>query len=409
MRLIIWCKFVVSWRDRYGKFTRPGTVAETAVGTSERRRESHPFDRRATPRLATPHPQPERRTTHIPHSRQSLRRRAGGARAALDALPSLARRGGGTAPQICSREAAEREIEAAQDLGVTLVAVGEAGYPERLQMIDDAPPLLAVRGHLPVLAMPAVAVVGSRNASAAGIKITQQITRGLSEAGFAIVSGLARGIDAAAHRASLANGTIAVLAGGQDQIYPPEHSDLLDEILPAGVALTEMPLGWEPRARDFPRRNRLISGLALGVVIVEAAKRSGSLITARMALEQGREVFAVPGSPLDPRAEGTNSLIKQGATPVTETADIVAVLEPIMGVALTAREPEPTDGERLHDADPAVEERARIVALLSPTPVQVDDLVRLAKSSPRVVRLVLLELELAGRLERHGGGLVSLL
>jgi DNA processing protein len=157
--------------------------------------------------------------------------------------------------------------------------------------------------------------------------------------------------------------------------------------------------GWEPRARDFPRRNRLISGLALGVVIVEAAKRSGSLITARLALEQGREVFAVPGSPLDPRAEGTNSLIKQGATPVTETADIVAVLEPIMGMALTAREPEPTNGDRPYDVDPAADERARIVALLSPAPVQVDDLVRLAKSSPRVVRLVLLELEL---------GLVSL-
>ena len=256
--------------------------------------------------------------------------------------------------------------------------------------------------------MPAVAVVGSRNASAAGMKLTQIFARGLSEAGFAVVSGLARGIDAAAHRASLGNGTIAVLAGGQDRIYPPEHGDLLDEILPAGVAITEMPLGWEPRARDFPRRNRLISGLALGVVIVEAAKRSGSLITARLALEQGREVFAVPGSPLDPRAEGTNSLIKQGATPVTETADIVAVLEPIMGVALTAREPEPTDGDRAHDVDPAADERARIVGLLSPAPVLVDDLVRLAKSSPRVVRLVLLELELAGRLERHGGGLVSL-
>jgi DNA processing protein len=343
-----------------------------------------------------------------PRTFRALVNHFGGARAALEALPSLARRGGASAPQICSREAAELEMDAARELGVTLIAIGEAGYPERLQMIDDAPPLLGVRGHLPALAMPAVAVVGSRNASAAGIKITQQITRGLSEAGFAIVSGLARGIDAAAHRASLGNGTIAVLAGGQDRIYPPEHGNLLDEILPAGVALTEMPLGWEPRARDFPRRNRLISGLALGVVIVEAAKRSGSLITARLALEQGREVFAVPGSPLDPRAEGTNSLIKQGATPVTETADIVAVLEPIMGVALTAREPEPTDGARLQDIDPAADERARIVALLSPAPVLVDDLVRLAKSSPRVVRLVLLELELAGRVERHGGGLVSL-
>jgi DNA processing protein len=256
--------------------------------------------------------------------------------------------------------------------------------------------------------MPAVAVVGSRNASAAGMKLKQIFARGLSEAGFAVVSGLARGIDAAAHRASLAKGTIAVLAGGQDRIYPPEHGDLLKEIMSAGVAITEMPLGWEPRARDFPRRNRLISGLALGVVIVEAAKRSGSLITARLALEQGREVFAVPSSPLDPRAEGTNSLIKQGATPVTETADIVAELEPIMGAALTAREPEPTDGDRAPDVDLAADERERIVGLLMPAPVLVDDLVRLAKSSPRVVRLVLLELELAGRLERHGGGLVSL-
>ncbi len=175
----------------------------------------------------------------------------------------------------------------------------------------------------------------------------------MAEAGFAIVSGLARGIDAAAHRASLATGTVAVLAGGQDRVYPPEHAELLDAILPAGVALTEMPLGWEPRARDFPRRNRLISGLSLGVVIVEAAKRSGSLITARLALEQGREVFAVPGSPLDPRAEGTNSLIKQGATPVTETADIVSVLQPIMGLEHSGARAETADGEPVESAEPA--------------------------------------------------------
>jgi len=252
-------------------------------------------------------------------------------------------------------------------------------------------------------------MVGSRNASAAGIKLTQRFARGLSEAGFATVSGLARGIDAAAHRASIETGTIAVLAGGHDRVYPPEHVQLLDSILCAGAAVTEMPLGWEPRARDFPRRNRLISGLALGVVIVEAAKRSGSLITARLALEQGREVFAVPGSPLDPRAEGTNGLIKQGATPVTETADIVSVLQPIMGVELPAREPEPSQSDRLADIEPAADERTRIIALLSPTPVLIDDLVRLSKTSPRVVRMVLLELEIAGRLERHGGGLVSLI
>jgi DNA processing protein len=200
-----------------------------------------------------------------------------------------------------------------------------------------------------------------------------------------------------------------VLAGGQDRVYPAEHLSLLDAILPAGVALSEMPLGYEPRGRDFPRRNRLISGLSLGVVIVEAAKRSGSLITARFALEQGREVFAVPGSPLEPRAEGTNGLIKQGATPVTETADVVAVLQPIMEEkALFAREPERRDSDGADDAEPAGDERARIVSLLGPAPVQMDDLVRLSNSSPAIVRMVLLELEIAGRLERHGGGLVSL-
>jgi DNA processing protein len=403
MRLIIWRQSVVSWRtateNLYGQARLPklqrGRVNEGAKAirlTDEQRLDWL--------RLI--------RSQNVgPRTFRALINHFGGARAALDALPSLARRGGGAAPQICSREAAEQEIEAAQELGVTLIAIGEAGYPERLQMIDDAPPLLAVRGHLPALAMPAVAVVGSRNASAAGMKLTQIFARGLSEAGFAVVSGLARGIDAAAHRASLANGTIAVLAGGQDQIYPPEHGDLLEEILPAGVAVTEMPLGWEPRARDFPRRNRLISGLALGVVIVEAAKRSGSLITARLALEQGREVFAVPGSPLDPRAEGTNSLIKQGATPVTETADIVAVLQPIMGRDLPVREPE--DAEASPATEPAADERTRIVGLMSPAPVLIDDLVRLSQSSPRVVRMVLLELEIAGRLERHGGGLVSLI
>ena len=345
-----------------------------------------------------------------PRTFRALLNHFGGARAALEALPGLARRGGGAAaPQIYSREEAEREFEASRRLGVSFVAIGEADYPRRLQMIDDPPPLVAVRGHAGVLAMPQVAMVGSRNASAAGVKFTQRIAHGLTEAGFAIVSGLARGIDAAAHRASLSTGTVAVLAGGHDRVYPPEHVDLLDDILAAGAALSEMPLGWEPRARDFPRRNRLISGLALGVVIVEAAKRSGSLITARLALEQGREVFAVPGSPLDPRAEGTNGLIKQGATLVTEAADIVTVLRPIMGMELPAREPEHEDVEPAQYAEPAPDERTRIVRLLSPTPVSIDDLIRLSQSSPRVVRMVLLELEIAGRLERHGGGLVSLI
>ena len=347
-----------------------------------------------------------------PRTFRALVNHFGGARAALEALPSLARRGGASAAmQICSRADAERELAAAEKLGVAFVALGEPSYPLRLQMIDDAPPLIAIRGHAPALALPMVAIVGSRNASGAGLKFTQWIARELGEAGFAIVSGLARGIDAAAHRASLASGTIAVLAGGHDRVYPAEHADLLEAILPAGAVLSEMPFGWEPRGRDFPRRNRLISGLSLGVVIVEAAKRSGSLITARFALEQGREVFAVPGSPLDPRAEGTNGLIKQGATPVTETSDIISVLQPIMEEKeIPAREPERQPLEEVigDDGEPAPDERARIVALLGPAPLQIDDLVRLSKSSPAVVRMVLLELEIAGRLERHGGGLVSL-
>jgi DNA processing protein len=347
-----------------------------------------------------------------PRTFRTLVNHFGGARAALEALPSLARRGGaGGATQVCSRADAEREIAAAEKLGAALVALGEPGYPPRLQMIDDAPPVVATRGQAAAFALPMVAVVGSRNASGAGMKFTQRIARELGEAGFAVVSGLARGIDAAAHRASLATGTIAVLAGGHDRVYPAEHMELLDDILSAGAALSEMPLGWEPRGRDFPRRNRLISGLSLGVVIVEAAKRSGSLITARFALEQGREVFAVPGSPLDPRAEGTNGLIKQGATPVTETSDIVTVLQPIMeqrNVPRQEAEPQPAEGGFFEGTDPAPDERTRILALLGPTAVLIDDLVRLSKSSPSVVRMVLLELEIAGRLERHGGGLVSL-
>ena len=344
-----------------------------------------------------------------PRTFHTLMGHFGDARAALDALPALARRGGkGTAPLVCSREQAERELATAETLGAVFIALGEPDYPQRLRMIDDAPPLLAVRGNRAALAAPAVAIVGSRNASAAGLKLTQRIAHGLSAAGFATVSGLARGIDAAAHRASLDKGTIGVLAGGLDRIYPPEHTDLVDAILPAGVVLTEMPFGWEPRARDFPRRNRLISGLSLGVVIVEAAKRSGSLITARLALEQGREVFAVPGSPLDPRAEGTNGLLKQGATPVTEAADIVSVLQPIMGLDLRAREPEVSGGELMDSTEPDGGGRSQIISLLGPVPVSVDDLIRLSKASPRTVRIVLLELEIAGRLERHGGGLVSL-
>lgn len=337
-----------------------------------------------------------------------LLRQYGDARRAIEALPELSRRGGASrAIRIYPRADAEREIAEAKKLGVELVGIHEAAYPERLTAIDDAPPLLAVRGSRAALARPMIALVGSRNASAAGLKFAERLARELAEAGFVIASGLARGIDAAAHRASLAAGTVAVLAGGHNHIYPEQHIDLLEAILPEGAAISEMPLGWEPRAQDFPRRNRLISGLSLGVVIIEAAKRSGSLITARMALEQGREVFAVPGSPIDPRAEGTNGLLKQGATLVTEAADVLAVLEPILGrgKVISAREPEREPPASFEPDDRA---RTQIVALLGPTPVSLDDLVRLSAFSPAVVRTILLELELAGRIERHGGGLFSL-
>jgi DNA processing protein len=344
-----------------------------------------------------------------PRTFRALINHYGGASAALQALPDLARRGGASGPaRICSHAEAERELKAATSRGISFLAICEPEYPQRLAMIDDAPPLLAARGKLAALALPMVAIVGARNASAAGMRFAERLARDLGTAGFAIASGLARGIDGAAHRASLATGTVAVLAGGHDRIYPPEHAELADAIAADGALISEMPLDWEPRARDFPRRNRLISGLAVGVVIVEAATRSGSLITARLALEQGREVFAVPGSPLDPRAEGANSLLKQGATLVTEAADVINVLRPILGQPLDLGAEEP---ERAAPSprEPGDDERTRIVSLLGPTPVTIDDLVRLSGSSPAIVRTVLLELDLAGRLERHGGSLVSML
>jgi DNA processing protein len=342
-----------------------------------------------------------------PRTFRSLINHFGNAKTALERLPDLARRGGASRPgRICSEEDAAAELTASRRIGVHLIAPGEDGYPPRLAELDDAPPLLGVRGLRDALIRPVVAVVGSRNASGAGLKFAGSLSRDLGEAGFVIASGLARGIDQAAHRASLVSGTIAVLAGGHDRIYPPEHEDLVAAIIDAGgAAISEMPLGHAPRARDFPRRNRLISGVSLGVVVVEAALRSGSLITARIAAEQGREVFAVPGSPLDPRAAGTNDLIKQGATLTTEASDVINAVEPIMGrpIGLSEPEDEPIINE------PEASDRARIVGLLGPSPVLLDDLVRMAGTSPAIVRTVLLELELAGRLERHGGGLVSLI
>lgn len=247
-----------------------------------------------------------------PRTFRALINKYGGAGAALHALPDLIRQAKGErAIRIFPRQEAEREMEAAQK---RRVAFGEADYPVALRAIDAAPPLLAVRGDLRALARPGVAIVGSRNASAAGLAFADRLARGLGREGISVVSGLARGIAAAAHRASLATGTIAALAGGHARLYPPEHEELAAAVCETGALVSEMPLEWEPRGRDFPRRNRIVSGFSLATVIVEAARRSGSLITARFASEQGREVLAVPGSPLDPRAKGANDLLREGAS-----------------------------------------------------------------------------------------------
>lgn len=346
-----------------------------------------------------------------PRTFRALINEFGTAARALVRVSELARRGGRGELPIPSREEAEAEFKAAKRAGIRFVAIGEEEYPPLLREIDDAPPLLAVRGQPGVLTRPAVAVVGSRNASAAGSRFAAILARDLGEAGFVIVSGLARGIDTAGHRASLATGTVAVLAGGQDKIYPPEHGELVEEIVLDGAAVSEMPMGWEPRARDFPRRNRIIAGMSLGVVVVEAAERSGSLITARLALEAGREVFAVPGSPVDPRAAGTNRLLKQGATLVSSAEDVIEALTPIMGRPVppaSIREParEETAPEPL-PSDEAL--RTRIAGLLSPAPVSIDELARQAGAPAGAVQIILLEMELAGRLVRHGGSLVSLI
>ena len=335
----------------------------------------------------------------------------GSAGAALEALPALAGRGGKRKIKICPKDVAERELARIEKIGAVLIAHGEPDYPRALAAIEDAPPLIARLGDADLLERPMVAIVGARNASANGRRLASQLAADLGSAGVTVISGLARGIDTAAHTGALASGTVAVVAGGIDVVYPKENQTLYEDILARGVVLAESPPGTEPIARHFPRRNRLISGLSLGVVVVEAAPRSGSLITARMALEQGREVFAVPGSPLDPRARGTNNLIRQGAT-LTETAeDILQAVSKQMIRPLA--EPAGSTFKASSDGPPSPDgldaARKNIVELLSPTPAAVDELIRECQVSAALVAVVLLELELAGRIERHPGGRVSLI
>ncbi len=337
----------------------------------------------------------------------------GTAETALAMLPELSRRGGSTrAIRIATEAEAEQELETAARFGARFLGIGEPDYPAALRQIDGAPPLLAVKGDLSAASLPAVGLVGSRNASISGAKFAALMARDIGRAGYAIISGLARGIDTAAHRASLETGTIAAMAGGLDRPYPPENIDLLREIWDGrGLAISEMPFGWEARARDFPRRNRLIAGVSLGVVVVEAAARSGSLITARLAGDFGRLVFAVPGSPLDPRCEGTNGLLKDGATMTTRPDDVLQALAPLTAIDLfSGREADEPGGGEDHGMapPPSDSDRARITDALGPTPVEIDDIVRHTGLAPSAVYLVLLELDIAGRLHRHPGGLVSI-
>jgi DNA processing protein len=352
------------------------------------------------------------RTENVgPQTFKQLLSREGSAAAAIAALPMLSGRLGAS-PRVPSKTEAEDEIAGLEALGGRLVASVEPDYPPLLQYISGAPPLLSIIGGESLDLKRTVGIVGARNASTAGQKMTRLLAQDLGQAGYVVVSGLARGIDAAAHRASLATGTVAVLAGGMDKIYPDENVPLAQDVLDHGGALvSEMPLGWEPRARDFPRRNRLVSGISLGIVVVEAAKRSGSLITARMALEQNREVFAVPGSPLDPRAEGGNALIQQGAKLITGAADIIETLSQADPSRSALFEPDWTpeiEPGASSDETPAADERDRLLAALSVTPMPVDELIRATRLSVSAMQTLLLGLDLEGRLEWSSGQLVAL-
>ncbi len=329
--------------------------------------------------------------------------RFGSAQAALDAIPDLARRGGGKPPRLCGVEEAERERARVEKLGARYLVLGQGLYPALLAEVDDAPPLLIAKGNLNLLDAPGVAIVGARNASAAACRFARGLAHDLGSEDLAVISGLARGIDSAAHDGALESGTIGVVAGGIDVFYPPENEARQKAMFEHGLVLAEMPPGTEPRARHFPYRNRIIAGVSLGTIVVEAAPRSGSLITARLAAEAGREVMAVPGSPLDPRAQGCNQLIRDGATLVQNAADVIEAIQPSRTrVASPSLDYEPAAEQFDGEAADAVGK------LLGPSPVPVDEVIRLSGAPSGAVQMALLELDLAGRLERHAGNKVSL-
>jgi DNA processing protein len=338
-----------------------------------------------------------------PVTYRQLIARFGSAEAALEAIPDLARRGGGKPPRLFSADEADRERAKVDKLGARYLVLGQGLYPSLLAELDDAPPLLIAKGNLSLLDKPFVAIVGARNASAAACRFARGLARDLGQEGLVVASGLARGIDSAAHDGALEAGTVGVIAGGIDVFYPPENEDRQKMLFDRGLVLAEMPPGTEPRARHFPYRNRIIAGLSLGTIVVEAAPRSGSLITARLAAEAGREVMAIPGSPLDPRAQGCNQLIRDGATLVQNAADVIEAIQPLKPrVASPAFNYDPNTQEFDGEAVDAVE------ALLGPSPVPVDEIIRLSGAPTGAVQMALLELDLAGRLERHAGNRVSL-
>ena len=347
-----------------------------------------------------------------PRTFQKLLFHFGDAAAALAQVPDMAKRGGRAKPiRLCPVAEAERELDRGQDQGFTLLAQFQPEYPQMLSTIDDAPPVIWARGDLGLLNMPSVAIVGARNASLNGRNITRRMAADLGRAGVVVVSGLARGIDASAHEGAMSTGTVAVMAGGLDVIYPPEHGDLYQSVCETGVVVSEMPPGTQPQSGHFPRRNRIVSGLSLGVVVIEASLKSGSLITARQAADQGREIFAVPGSPLDPRAHGPNDLLRHGATLTESAADILEALAPRLRTPLSEGKPhDPPCAQPFKVSENDLQSaRGTVLECLGYAPVTVDEILRQCQLSPALVSLVLLELELAGRLERQLGNRVSLL
>jgi DNA processing protein len=339
-----------------------------------------------------------------PVTLRQLIRRFGTAAAALAAVPDLARRGGGATPRLFGRDQAEREIAKVEKLGARYLILGQGLYPRLLAELEDAPPLLIAKGQINLLDRQAIALVGARNASAAACRFARGLAYDLGQRDLVVVSGLARGIDSAAHDGALETGTIGVVAGGIDIFYPLENEARQTAMFERGLVLAEMPPGTEPRARHFPYRNRIIAGIGAGTVVIEAAPRSGSLITARLAAEAGREVMAVPGSPLDPRAQGCNQLIRDGATLVQTADDVMEELRPLESRVASPSSP--------FGSEPSGEPDERLLGeiegLLGPSPAPVDEIIRLSGAPSGVVQMALLELDLAGRLDRHAGGKVSL-